>query len=495
MQNLSSGSVSFTGQIVWALAGILPISALLGSLVATGGYASPFVYLLTLGLIVLVSIPVLEYTRLAKFSGGYYGAAELGFGKTVGKFVALTNYVFYIGWQISNATFIASVFAVGYYAAYSVYPPLYSYFLVGSLAAIIPLLSTKFSKVAGASRIVILATIIGVILNIIALGMLIPHAHYFSLNQFNPSFAPGGFHGAFFSLIVYGFFTYAGYGFLLFYTEEGKVPYKNTWKAAIIALVISTVILVVISYFINAVFGPVNIIKAIEFPQPGLLLYVKYAGIYGELAIVGIIIILTAFSFSSGVGAQGRIIYALTRDNFIKHKWIGKLNKNNIPVNSVIINFIIVISSFLIMGAVFIPVYGYFNSIFYLSYIPTTISTVFWYFHHLIPDLSLSSFYRKHKIKVFNVRNFVVSIISPAIATGVIIYSVYATIISYEVEPYFAGLVLSGIIILIIVIWVLYRYSTKTLGKSSIDTELNREEILKMGGTIEETNSFTGGKK
>jgi len=52
--------------------------------------------LLAFFLVIFLTIPILEYTRLAKFAGGYYGAAELGFGKAVGKFVALTNYFYYI---------------------------------------------------------------------------------------------------------------------------------------------------------------------------------------------------------------------------------------------------------------------------------------------------------------------------------------------------------------------------------------------------------------
>ncbi len=491
MDTLKPNSVSFTGQIVWAIAGILPIGALLGSLIATGGYASPFVFILTLGLVILISVPILEYTRLAKFSGGYYGAAELGFGKTVGKFVALTNYVFYIGWQLANASFVASVFAVGYFAGYGTYPPAYSYFAVGILALIVPLLSSMTS-VKKISKIVIAATFIGIALNVVALAVLIPHAHYFSLNQFNPSFARGGIDGAFFSLVVYGFFTYAGYGFLLFYSEEGKAPYKNTWKAAIIALSVATFISGLVAYFIDAVIGPSNILKAVEFPQPGLLLYVKYLGIYGELAVTGIIIILVVFSFASGVGAQGRIIYALTRDNFIKHKWVGKLNKNQVPMNNMILNFIIVVISFLVMGTIFIPVYGYFDSIFYLSYIPAVISTVFWYFHHLIPDLSLASFYRKNKIRITNIRNFTVSVITPAITVIVISFSMYVSIISDAVEPYFAGIILAGIIILILLIWVLYRYFTDTIGESSINAELNDQEIARMRGM---NASKSGGKK
>ncbi|MEM0057233.1 MAG: APC family permease, partial [Candidatus Geothermarchaeota archaeon] len=386
-------------------------------------------------------------------------------------------------WQLTNATYIAAIFAVGYYAAYGVYPSAYSYFAVGSLALIVPVLASIFD-VKKASSFVTYATVIRLALNIIALGLLIAYAHYFSVDQFNPNFAPGGIHGALFSLVVFGFFSYAGYGFLLFYTEEGKRPYKNTWKAAIIALVIATILSVVVSYFINAVFGPIAILKAIEFPQPGLLLYVRYLGRIGELAIVGILIILVVFSFSSGVGAQGRIMYALVRDGFIKTKWVGKLNKHDVPMNNIILNFIIALASFLIMGAIFIPIYGYFNSIFYLSYVPSAISTVFWYFHHIIPDLSLASFFKKHKIKLTNPRNFIISIIIPIVSAGFIIYSMYESIITYAVEPYFAGVVLSGIIILGILVWVMYRYYTGTIGISSVELQLNEDAINKLGGVI-----------
>lgn len=492
MQSLRSESVSFTKTMMWGLAGILPIGALLGSLIATAGYASPFVFILTLALVLLISVPVLEYTRLAKFSGGYYGAAELGFGRPVGKFVAMTNYIFYIGWQIANATFVASVFAVGFFAAYGVYPPVWSYFSIGALALVVPVLASIFN-VKRAAIFVTYATFVGIALNVIAFILIILHAHYFSLDQFDPVYAPGGIRGALFSLVVYGFFSYSGYGFLLFYTEEGKKPYKNTWKAAVGALSLATVIDVIMSYFINAVYGPVNILKAIEFPQPGLLLYIRYIGIAGELAIVGILIILVVFSFASGAGGQARIMYTLVRDKFIKTQWIGKLNKHDVPMNNIILNFIIAIISFLIMGAVFIPIYGYFDSIFYLSYIPSTVATIFWYFHHIIPDLSLSAFFRKHKIRLSNPRNFVISIIIPIVASGVIIYSMYESIIADVVEPYFAGVILSLIIIIGLIIWVIYKYKTNTIGESSINSELNEEAINKMGGSVKEVGF--GGKK
>ncbi len=468
---------------MWGIAGILPIGAILGSLSATAGYASPFVFIAILGIVVLITIPILEYTRLAKFAGGYYGAAELGFGKATGKFVATTNYVYYLAWQVANATFVGSLIAVGYYAIYGTYPPVYVYFLVGSLALLIPLIASLLN-VKKVSAIVTYMTIAGFVLNFVALGLLLSHAHYFSLQQFNPSFAPGGLKGALFSMVVYGFFTYAGYGFLLFYTEEGKQPFKNTWKAALIALATATVLSVVMSFAINAVFGPVRIITAIQFPQPGLLLFVKWLGAAGELFIVGFLIMLVVFSFASGVGAQGRIMYTLCRDGFVKNRWLGRLNKNQVPSNNMIFNFIITLAAFLSLGVLFIPTYGYFKSIFYMSYVPSTVATIFWYYHHIIPDLSLSAFFRRHRISLLKPRTFIISLLIPIVSAIIIIYSVYEAIIADTVEPFFAGVVLALVISLMVLIWVAYRHLTGTIGVSSVEERLNEEALKEMGGIV-----------
>ncbi len=483
MAELQGESVSFLRTIMWGVAGILSISALLGSISATGGYASPFVLIMVLGLVVLITIPVLEYTRLAKFAGGYYGAAELGFGKATGKFVALTNYFFYLGSQVAIAAFVGSIVAVGYYAVYNTYPPIYVYFLSGILLLTIPLIISTM-HVKRVSAIVTYMTIVGFVLNIVAFGLLISHAHYFSLQQFNPAFAPGGLKGALFSMVVYGFFVYAGYGFLLFYSEEGKQPFKNTWRAAIIAMGISAVLWVMMSYAVNAVFGPVHILTAIVFPQPGLLLYVKWLGPAGELFIVGFLVLLVTFSFASCIGAQARVVYTLSRDNFIKNKWVGRLNRNQVPANSMFLNFVISLAAFLSMGAILVPAYGYFSAIFYMSYVSSTIVTVFWYFHHIIPDLSLSAFFRRHRISLLKPRAFVISLLIPLVSAGLIIYSVYETIIIDMVEPFFAAIVVSLLITVGIMVWVAYRHFTGTIGISSVEARLNDEALAKMGGVV-----------
>lgn len=74
-----------------------------GGFIGTAGSAAIYVGVLGVAVVVLVSLPILEYTRLVKFSGGYYGLAELGFGKAVGKYTALVNYFFYVFWQVGNS--------------------------------------------------------------------------------------------------------------------------------------------------------------------------------------------------------------------------------------------------------------------------------------------------------------------------------------------------------------------------------------------------------
>ncbi len=324
-------------------------------------------------------------------------------------------------------------------------------------------------------------------MNVIAFSILLYHAHYISIDEFNPLYAPGNIHGAFLSLVAYGFFTFAGYGFLLFYTEEGKQPFRNTWRAAIIALAVSTLFYTLGAISINSVFGPQGIEKAISFPQPGLLLYIKYLGSAGELSIIGILLILVVFSFLSGVGGQGRILYSLARDEFIKWKWIEKLNKNNVPMNAMLFNFILSLSLFIILGIIFVPVYGYFNAIFYMAYVPTTIATILWYFHHLIPDLSLSMFYRRNRISLTKLRTFLISILVPVISTVVFIYSLYESIISDLVEPYFAGFIISVIALLFSAIYVIIKRNS--LGRSIVLQNLNEEALEELRGIKESSKN------
>ncbi len=101
---LSKGSVSFIGLLGLTLAGVLAIIGPIEIAAFIGDTGPAAIWPIILGyvLFVLVSFPILEYTRIAPFAGGYYGLAELGFGKAFGKFTSLANYSFYNFWQTAD---------------------------------------------------------------------------------------------------------------------------------------------------------------------------------------------------------------------------------------------------------------------------------------------------------------------------------------------------------------------------------------------------------
>jgi len=69
-------------------------------------------------------VPVLEYTRIAAFAGGYYGLVELGFGITTGKFLG----VFRIFYDVFFDSLTATAFA---YIIYTTFYVLFHYEISG----------------------------------------------------------------------------------------------------------------------------------------------------------------------------------------------------------------------------------------------------------------------------------------------------------------------------------------------------------------------------
>ena len=99
VHGLVKNKVSFWQMTFFVIVGIGVYGfayATAGGFTDTAGDAAIYVGILGLILVTLLTLPVLEYTRLVKFEGGYYGMAEMGFGKNVGNFTAFNNYIYYI---------------------------------------------------------------------------------------------------------------------------------------------------------------------------------------------------------------------------------------------------------------------------------------------------------------------------------------------------------------------------------------------------------------
>ena len=227
-----------------SMAIIAPLAMIVGNAagsVTYAGMAAPLIPIVGAIFILFASLPIFEYTRLIPFAGGYYGLAELGFGKAVGKWVALG----YIGSEvfasgILQASFIPFVVFTTVQLLYGVLLPQWLYFVIMILVLIWGYVSTlrnvrmTFQFIVG---VVITEVLIVAVFSIAGLSTV----HQLSLSPFSISSSPTGFSGLFLGVILTGFLFYGGYGTSIPYSEEGSSK-KTMWKALLIGILVTAVV-------------------------------------------------------------------------------------------------------------------------------------------------------------------------------------------------------------------------------------------------------------
>ena len=216
--------------------------------------------------------------------------------------------------------------------------------------------------------------------------------------------------------------------------------------------------------------GVSNLSVIANSPIPLLSSYAAYIGRYGLFFFLIANIPISIISWMAAGGGQARLVWAMCRDGFIKSKWLGKLDpKTKIPKNAALLNYILaLIMNYAVAGIIF-GIYGYNDiAMFYTAFAPFTAATISWYIHHFIPDLSLGAYFVKHKVKISLARKIATGALAPAFGVALFSYAFYSGIISNEVEPYFAFVVLALLTAVVSAIWVYIKYLKKDLGESAI---------------------------
>lgn len=479
-QSLEKSKVSFWRMFAVSLSGIVLYGyayATSGGFVTTAGRAAIYVGILGAIVVLLASIPILEYTRLVNFAGGYYGLSELAFGKGIGKFTALANYAFYFFWQPTNGGLMAMLMVVGYFIIFGVFPPIWVFFAIAYLTVIVLTLLSAL-RVSMNTAIMLISVLIQIVMVVGFAIFVIVKTPYNSIDFLNPTSGPGGFSGIALGASIAGFLAFTGYGNPLFYSEEGAKARKTVWKAILVAVFVATIIGSLSIYSEIAAVPNINAIASSAIPL--LTAYGRYIGTAGLLVWYIALLPLYYTNLSAGTGSWARLVWAMTRDGFIKSKWLNKVNSRKIPVNALIFNAITALITITVIGAVIFKIYGYNeNATFYAGFGPATAAVVAWYFHHFIPDLGLGVYIRKFKVKVSKLRFAITAIITPAFGVGLFAYAFYAGIISNLVEPYLAFVIAALVMIFAMAIFTAYKVMKKQMGESVVTymaAEAEKEE-------------------
>ncbi|MFP3130791.1 MAG: APC family permease [Nitrososphaeria archaeon] len=440
---LIPGQLGLWSLVFMTVAAIYPMAMAVSNAsaaVSYSGFAAPLVPLIGALLILFATVPILEYTRIAAFAGGYYGLVELGFGITTGKFLG----VFRIFYDVFFDSLTATAFA---YIIYTTFYVLFHYEISGWILIFMTIVFLVLMYLFTVINLRITAwtnNIIQILQIVILIAFsiyVILKTPYNSLSAFNPYVAPGGLSGFFLGVVLAGFLFYTGYGAPLYLAEEGVEPFKNVWKSIIYGVILTAVIGTLTMYSEVVSIGPKNVSLISSVLNPGLSAYVPYLGLIAG-GIFAIIAWLGQLMGGVAPGLGGvRDIYALARDRFFGERfssWLVKINKNGAPGNSALLNLILGIITTTTVEALMIYYYGLPQGAFYALFLSGSNVVAYWFIVHLLSDFGLTSFYYKTKILFKNIRSILVAIVAPIGASVVFLYSFYMGYSSLP-EPYFGG--------------------------------------------------------
>ncbi len=482
-EKLHKNKVGLWAMVFLTVAAIYPMAMAVSNAAAAvtfGGFAAPLIPIFGAVLILLATIPVLEYSRIASFAGGYYGLAEMGFGRAVGKFVGIQNLLYFISFDVLTSTAFAYVVYSSLTYVSSIILPVWAFIAI-SIIFMFGMFLVTVLDLSISAKAVIISGIAQVVILVIYSAVVIVKSPYNSISAFNPAVAPGGLSGLFLGVILAGFLFYTGYGVPLFFAEEGKAPFKDVWKAIVIGVIIPTVVGVLAIYSEVVAFGLKNASKLSSELSPGLAAYLPYLGL--PAAILFIVVALVGQGFGGFVPGMttARLIYSMSRDGFFKSKRLTKLSSRGIPVNAAIVNLVLGIVATVIDEALMISLYGLSQGAFDALFLSGSMAVAFWFVHHMIPDVSLAFYLKKKGISILKLRSFLTSVVAPAGAVILFVYSFYEGYKSLT-EPYFGGLIFVLLSMLVSAIYVYVKHRNHSLGESyverTVSTEMLKEEFM-----------------
>jgi len=477
---LSKNKVGLWAMAFLTVAAIYPMAMAVSNASAAvtyGGFAAPLIPIIGAILILLATVPILEYSRIASFAGGYYGLAELGFGKAVGKFVGLDNLMYFFAFDVLTSTAFAYVMYTSLSYMFSYALPSWLFILISILFMIAMFLVTVLD-LSISLKAVIISGVAQVIILVVYSLIVIAKTPYNSALAFSFSSAPGGASGLFLGVILAGFLFYTGYGVPLFFSEEGKAPFKDVWKAIVLGVAIPTIVGVLTIYAEVAAVGLPHAANLQGDLSPGLAAFTPYLGL--PAAFLFFLVALVGQGFGGFVPGMttARLLYSMGRDNFMGGKFLSKVSKKGIPVNAAVVNLVIGLAATVIDEVVMIHYYGLTEGVFDALFLAGSMAVAFWFIHHIIPDVSLAFYLHRKKQKLTTPRNLLTAVIAPAGAIALFVYSFYEGYSSLP-EPYFGGLIFVFVSSLIMAVYVVIKYFRKSLGSSYIYKEVGFEETTK----------------
>ncbi len=166
-------------------------------------------------------------------------------------------------------------------------------------------------------------------------------------------FMPFGFHGVFAALPLGIIFALEGFEQAIQVGGEAENPQRNIPRAVIYAMIIGTVIYLLLEIAFVGSLNPANLVHGWGNPIPGAGAFGPYATLATQAGIgwLATLLIIDAVVSPAGtgliyLGTSSRVSYGLGRNGYFP-KFISKISKQGVPLNSIVICFVIGMLTFL----------------------------------------------------------------------------------------------------------------------------------------------------
>lgn len=471
--------ISFRGLLALALAGILPIGAPIGvaPLVKYAGAAAVWPAVLGYLVVLISAVPVLEYSRLASFSGGYYGLAELGLGLLAGKYTALMNYLYYVVWQAQNALLAGWIFAGIVGSASGGASPFWAWAAAAEGVVLVSYLGAVSPPKAYSERLLFWIMAASAAATAALSLYVVARTPYNSPLYLTPASAPPS--SLALATAVVGFWLYVGYGTPLFYSEECEDA-GDVWKAVVVGLSISAALYALAAYALVAAVPPGELDELGESPMPYLYAWSRYLP-EPILMAYPLLLAPAALAYGGSAGSHARLLWAMARDGLVGGEWLGRLDKRGVPSNAALFNLLASSAVAVAIGLAVFAERGYSASSAELAWLYSSAgATILWYLHHVLPEFGLYGFLRRRpEIAVGTARLVLTSLAAPAAGTAVFAYTFYATLAYKYGELYKAPASAAFAASAFALLFLYYRKRRGGLGKSAINYLLAERGVTK----------------
>ncbi len=444
-----------------SIAFIAPAAVAASFLVVETGYVGPsatFVFFLAIIGVSSAMYMNYEFSGRIAHAGGYYAYVRAGLGP---KFGIFSGWLYFI-----NVLGALSGFAVLFFAGVlwplipSLYANPYGWIPLAFIPLSIILLLLYRGLKPSLTYTVIGATIEVCFLIGISLAIIIKAGSANSAVPFTPD---GNSLGNLGLATVFSILGFVGVGSVITLSEELRKPKKIIKKAIFIAMGITAVVYVLVSYAMVIGWGINNMSSFSIATNPGFTVVGNY---FGPVVMVAFIVI-TLNSFISNAIAEGNAFsregFALARDGIVFPKSMAVVHKRfGSPHKVIIVEWIVIVALTLVGGLLFGPLIG--------ATIITAVNGVVLYIVHILANFSLP-IYGKKTLKM-KVKGLLPLALGPLLATVVYGFAIYGEFFPFPAYPYSIGaygIILSVVVGIIIVFYLVLRMPKEDM--ESIGTE------------------------